>query len=171
SAAALAVHTTMRPPGYHSAAAGSAPPAGRASSVRYPIHQAGKPMPSRNAIATDPLVATASPNDAITAASRPAGCVQPIAASMMGSWAKLASANDKGEPDAIEANSNADAAPAPKPMRTICIIASCPALRAVRGGSSPQPSAARSVWQPHVTLYVGARVLTQNRYPLLRIAR
>ena len=36
--------------------------------------------------------------------------------------------SESGEPDAIEANSKADAAPAPKPMRTICIIASCPAL-------------------------------------------
>ena len=44
---------------------------------------------------------------------------------------------DSGEPDAIDANSNAEAAPAPKPMRTICIIVSCPALRAVRGGLRP----------------------------------
>ena len=48
-----------------------------------------------------------------SAASRPARCVQPIAASMIGSCAKLASTNESGEPDAIDANSNAEAAPAP----------------------------------------------------------
>ena len=59
---------------------------------------------------------------------RPARCVQPIAAIRIGSCAKLASTNDSGEPDTIDANSSADAAPAPMPMRTICIIVSCPAL-------------------------------------------
>jgi len=49
-----------------------------------------------------------------------------IAAIRIGSCAKLASRKDSGEPDAIDANRKADAAPAPTPMRTICIIVSCP---------------------------------------------
>ena len=37
-------------------------------------------------------------------------------------------ARPHGEPDATEANSSADAAPAAMPIRTICTIVSCPAL-------------------------------------------
>src|SRR5258708_22310298 len=49
---------------------------------------------------------------------------------------------DSNAPEATDANSKAAAAPAPIPMRTIRIIASCPALSAVRDGSCPsQPSA------------------------------
>src|SRR3954469_11111056 len=131
----------MRPTGYHSTVAGSVRAAGRASNARYPIHHAGRPMPSRNANAMEPLVASASPAAATRMARRAATWVQPIAASMIGSCARLASTNASGEPDMIEANKSADVAPAPVPMRRICIIASCPALRAVRGGSCPpQPS-------------------------------
>ena len=36
--------------------------------------------------------------------------------------------NDSIEPDATDANSSAEATPAPMPMRTICTIFSCPAL-------------------------------------------
>src|ERR1044072_1203010 len=85
-------------------------------------------MLKRKASAIGPVVAAARAADAISAARRPARCVQPIAASMIGSWAKLARMKESGEPDAIEANSNAEAAAAPSAIRTICIIVSCPAL-------------------------------------------
>src|ERR1041385_2457625 len=123
----MAVHTTMRPTGYHSVAAGL-DWLGGASSAREPIHHAGSPMLSRNASATDPVVARARPAVAISAPVRPARWVQPTAASMIGSCAKLASTKESGDPDAIDANRSAEAAPAPRPMRTICIIVSCPAL-------------------------------------------
>src|SRR5688572_20796658 len=49
-------------------------------------------------------------------------------------------------PEDTDANSSAAAAPAPSPIKTICVIASCPALSAVRDGSRPsQPSAAGSI--------------------------
>src|SRR5262249_25888339 len=49
--------------------------------------------------------------------------------------------SDSGTPDATEIDSSAAAAPAPNPTRTICVIASCPASSAVRGGTCPpQPS-------------------------------
>src|ERR1043165_429236 len=94
-------------------------------------------MVSRKASATDPVVTTARPADAMSAPVSPARWVQPSAASRIGSCAKFARTNESGEPDAIDANRSPDAAPAPTPMRRICIIVSCPARRAVRGESRP----------------------------------
>src|SRR6266853_1851131 len=97
----IAVHTTMRPIGYHSIAAGSELAEGRARSARYPIHQPGRPMPMKNANAIQPPNTIARPAVANRRAARPARWVQPIAAIMIGSWAKLASAKDSAVPDEI----------------------------------------------------------------------